>query len=187
LADAKTRTDFFLRTLEDGGSTQTFVISIDCILNPRLVPGRTLALTNRRAPNFRIVELRTSGSRETEWVEIIPQCDARISQWRIAEDRILVSYVRQGQYQVSVFDMSGNSMGKLPVAKDETVRFIGSSTASNELLFEKESFTQPISIWRYSPATGEQTLGPRKLFHSTPRNMRMSRCVTPRKMEPASP
>jgi len=104
------------------------------------------------------VELRASGSRETEWVEIIPQCDARISQWRIAEDRILVSYVRQGQYQVSVFDMSGNSMGKLPVAKDETVRFIGSSTASNELLFEKESFTQPISIWRYSPATGEQTL-----------------------------
>jgi prolyl oligopeptidase len=162
LAKTKTRTDLLLRTLGDRGSTQTFVASVDCILNPRLFPGRILALTDRNAPNFRIVELRLRGNRETEWIEIVPESDARIMQWQMVGERIFISYVRKGQQQVAVFDSSGNRMGELPVRKDEMIRFIGSPSASDELLIEKESFTEPISIWRYSPATGEQTLWARK-------------------------
>ncbi len=40
----KIQTDFYLRTLENGRSTQTFVASADCILSPRLVSGRILAM-----------------------------------------------------------------------------------------------------------------------------------------------
>jgi prolyl oligopeptidase len=161
-AAAKTRTDLFLRTFQGGSSTQTFITSVDCILNPQLVGGRILALTDCKAPNFRIVELRLSGKKDVEWVDIVPENDARISQWRVVGDRIFAGYIREGRVRVSVFDLAGNKVGEFPVRDDETIRFLAGSTADDELLFEKQSFTEPASIWRYSAATGEQIIWARK-------------------------
>jgi len=161
-ARPKTRTEFFLRTLESHGSTQTFVASVDCILNPQLVSGTILALTDRCAPNFRIVELRLAGKQETEWVEIVPENDARINQWEVIGRRIFVSYVRQSRTQVFVFDVSGKKRGEVPVRDDQTIRLLGNSTESNELLFEAESFVEPSCVWRYGETSGQQTLWAKK-------------------------
>jgi prolyl oligopeptidase len=161
-ARSKTRTEFFLRILEAHGSTQTFVASVDCILNPQLVSGTILALTDRCAPNFRIVELRPAGKQGTEWVEIVPEDDARINQWEVIGRRIFVSYVRECRTQVFVFDFSGKKHGEVPVREAQTVRLLGNSAESNELLFEAESFVEPSCIWRYGEASGQQTLWAKK-------------------------
>jgi prolyl oligopeptidase len=161
-AKTKTRTEFFLRTFLSGRSTQAFITSVDCILNPQLIEGRIFALTDYKAPNFRIVELRLSGKREVEWIEIVPETDARIRQWQVAGDRIFICYFREGRTVVSMFDKARNKVGELSVRDDETIRFLGGSNADDELLFEKQSFTEPIAIWRYSAATGEQSVWDRK-------------------------
>ncbi len=154
----KTRTDFYLRTFEERGSTQTFVASADCVLSPLLVPGKILALTDRNAPNFRIVELRVLKNKETEWVEIVPESDARINQWRVAGGHIFVSYIGQSGTRVSIFDLSGKKTGEMPVPVEQSVRFLGGFGESDELLFESESFLAPTSIWRYSETSARQTL-----------------------------
>jgi prolyl oligopeptidase len=154
---AKTRTEFYLRTLHSGGSTQTFVAATNYVLCPLLVPGKLLALTDRNAANFRIVELRVSKKKETEWDEIVPESDARINQWVVAGDHIFVSYIRQRRTEVSIFDFSGKKIGELTVPQDHSVRFVGCFAYSDELLFETESFAAPASIWRYSEVCGKQT------------------------------
>ena len=154
----KTRTDFYLRTFEERGSTQTFVASADCVLSPLLVPRKILALTDRNAPNFRIVELRVLKNKETEWVEIVPESDARINQWRVAGGHIFVSYVGQSGTRVSIFDLSGKKTGEMPVPVEQSVRFLGGFGESDDLLFETESFLTPTSIWRYSETSARQTL-----------------------------
>jgi len=158
----KTRTDFYLRTLEKAGSTQTFVARTDCVLSPLLVPGKILALTDRDAPNLRIVELRLCGKKETEWVEIVPESDARINQWFVCGRQIFVSYIRQSKTQVSIFDFSGEKTGELPVQEDECIRFLEGNSETGELHFEAQSFGAPPSIWRYSGTSATRALWARK-------------------------
>jgi prolyl oligopeptidase len=155
---AKTRTEFYLRTLHSGGSAQTFVASTHCILSPLLIPGKILALTDRGAPNLRIVELRLCKNKETEWAEIVPESDARINQWTVVHDRIFVSYIRQSGTEVSMFDFSGKKTGEVPLKQDQSIRFLGGFTENNELLFEAESFTQPIGTWRYAEGVDKPVL-----------------------------
>ena len=147
---SKSRTELYLRTFERERSTQTFVASVDCILNPVLVSGRILTLTDRDAPNLRVVELRLSGKKESEWVEIVPESEARINQWLVIGDRIFVSYVRESGSEVSIFDFAGRKTGEVPLSQDHSIRFFGGSAENDELLFEAESFAEPIGIWRYS-------------------------------------
>jgi prolyl oligopeptidase len=148
LADS-VRTDFYLRPFEQEGLPTPVFLDADFVFGPRLIPGRILALTDRSAPNLRIVELRTSENGDLRWHVVVPESDARINQWCIVRDRIYVSYVRHASFQVSIFDLEGQKIDELPVSGEETIRFLGSSTG-DELLFERESFTEPIGIFRHS-------------------------------------
>jgi prolyl oligopeptidase len=61
-------------------------------------------------------------------------------------------------HQIRIFDFSGKALGELPIRSDETVRIVGGSPDSNELLLETESFTKPIGIFRYSSKSANRTL-----------------------------
>ncbi len=50
-----------------------------------------------------------------------------------------------------IFDLEGNRIGHLPVETDGTVRLLEGFDDMGELLFEQESFTEPVRICRYSP------------------------------------
>jgi len=158
----RARTDFYLRTFDKRGSTQTFVASVECFLSPLLIPGKILALTDRNAPNLRIVELRLCGKKETEWTELIPESDARINQWLVVGGHIFVSYIRQARTHVSIFDFSGEKTGELPMEEGQSIRFVGGSAEDDELLFEMDSFAEPRSIWRYFDTSAKQTLWARR-------------------------
>ncbi|HXA76818.1 MAG TPA: prolyl oligopeptidase family serine peptidase [Candidatus Acidoferrales bacterium] len=140
----KTRTDFYLKPFENDGSPQTVLTGADYVFSPRLIPGRVLAITDREAPNFRILELRPRGDQEFQWVDLVPEEDSRICQWMVAGDRIVVSYVRQCQTRVSVFDLEGRKTDEWPVRRGgRTLRFLAASSTRDELLIESESFTHP--------------------------------------------
>jgi prolyl oligopeptidase len=120
--------------------------------------GRILAITDRDAPNLRIVRLRLQEGPEPEFVDVIPATDVPIQHLAVTESRIFVSYTREIKTQIVVFDLFGKPLGELPINKGETVRLAGSSSDEDELFFERESFTKPIQIYRYSPRTGEAKL-----------------------------
>ena len=92
----------------------------------------------------------------------MPESADRISGWIVGAERIFVSYIRQTATHVAIFDFAGKKTGTMPLRDDETVRLIGGSQESDELLIEAESLTQPIGIFRYSAESCERTLWARR-------------------------
>jgi prolyl oligopeptidase len=138
------RTDFYLKAFEPSEPARRVLADAGFSFGPRLASGRIFALTDRDAPNLRIVELRLREGLDPEWVELVRESESRIHQWIVAGDRILVSYVRQAETRVSVFDFEGNKTVEWPIRGDgRTIRFLAASPASDEVIIESESFTRP--------------------------------------------
>jgi prolyl oligopeptidase len=164
----KTRTDFYVMPFDSEGSPEVVLEDADYSFGPRLIVDKLLAITDRDAPNLRIVEVRLRKNTHPEWLDIVPENVNRISGWIVSEKRIFVSYIRQSTTLVAIFDFAGKQTGEMPIHSDETVRWIAGSLESDELLIEAESLTEPISIFRYSASSGKRTLWARRSipFHS---------------------
>jgi prolyl oligopeptidase len=154
----RTRTDFYLKPFDSERPPEVVFEDADYSFGPRLILDKILAITDRDAPNLRIVEVRLGNNTQPEWLDVVPENVNRISRWTVGEDHIFVSYVRQSATLVAIFDFAGKKTGEMPIRNDETVRLIGGSQESEELLIEAESLTQPIGIFRYSANSGKRTL-----------------------------
>lgn len=154
----KTLTDIYLKPLEEDGLPEPIFRGIDYSLGVRFLGNRILALTDCDAPNRRIVEIRLRDNGEHEWIDIVPESDTPISNWLIVRNCIFVSYMKQMTQQICIFDFFGKKIAEMPIRSDETVRMIGGSPDSDELLLESESFTEPIAIFRYSAISNKRKL-----------------------------
>jgi prolyl oligopeptidase len=164
----ETHTDFYVQPFGCAGSPEVVVKDADYAFGPRLIPGHILAISDRDAPNLRVVELRLRNSGPAEWVELVPETADRINGWAIVRERIFVSYIHESATRIDIFDLGGRKVGEIPVRADETVRLIGGSRPGNELLIEAESLTEPIGIYRYPETTNTRTLWAKRdvPFHS---------------------
>ena len=159
----KTTLDFYLKPFASEKPPRAIVTDADYQFTPLLIPNRLLALTDRSAPNLRVVEILDRGdNKEPEWIDVIPENDGRIDDCRIVGDRLCVLYVRNAAIQICLFDLLGRKVGEIPVGEHETVRFTAGTCDTDELFLEQESFTEPVGIYRYSTRTGRQTLWSRK-------------------------
>ncbi len=159
-----TRTDFYLWEPGTKDTPEPLIRDADYKFAPYpLNDGRILAITDRDATNFRIVEVRRRVGQEPDFVDVIGATDSQIQGCVISEDRIYVAYVRGTTARVDIFDHSGEHLGRLPTEQCDTVRLTGSSPDGGELFFEQESFTKPIQTCLYSVANAETELwGERK-------------------------
>jgi prolyl oligopeptidase len=155
----RTVTDFYVWPFDGENQAEAMVRGAEYTLGPVLLKdGRILAITDRDAPNYRIVEIRPSKGRELEFIDLVPNSDSRIQSWVVCGDRIFVSYLRDLQTEIEVFDLSGDRIGRVPVNHWDSIRLLGGSEDGDELFFERESFTKPVQICSYRPATQEVTV-----------------------------
>jgi prolyl oligopeptidase len=154
----KTFTDIYLKSFEGTNRAEPIFRGIDYSLGLRLLDDRIFAITDRDAPNRRIVEIDLRENGQHEWTDIVPETATPIGKWVVIADRIFVSYMKEMTHQIRIFDLSGQALGELPIRSDETLRMIGGSPDSDELLLETESFTEPIGIFRYSAKSNSRTL-----------------------------
>jgi prolyl oligopeptidase len=155
----KPYTDFYLWRFGSEADPTPVIENAGYRFGPSLMKdGRILAVTDRDAPNSRIVRLRLRQGLEPEFVDVIPATDVPIRSLAVTESRIFVSYTREIKTQIAVFDLFGKPLGELPIDRSDTVRLVGGSLDEDELFFERESFTKPIQIYRYSSRTGEAKL-----------------------------
>jgi prolyl oligopeptidase len=154
----KTLTDIYLRPLEGAGPPEPLVRGIEYALSPRCLGQRIFAITDRDAPNRRIVEIHLRENGELEWIDIVPETDAPINNWLVVGDRFFVSYLKDMAHRVFIFNLSGKKTGEMSVRADETLRLTGGTPESDELILETESFAEPIGIFRYSAASDKREL-----------------------------
>jgi prolyl oligopeptidase len=154
----KTLTDIYLVSFDRNKKPEQIFNDIDYGLGLRLLDNRIFAITDRDAPNRRIVEIRLSQDGQHEWIDIVPECEVPIGTWLAVGNRVFVSYMDRMKQTISIFDLSGKKLGQLPIYDHETVRMVDGSPESDELLLETESFTEPIRTFRYSAKTNNKTL-----------------------------
>jgi prolyl oligopeptidase len=159
-----TLTDFYLLPMEGDCDPEPIICRAPYKFGALLLKdGRILAITNRKAPNFKIVEVHPRPGRDPEFIDVVPETDAVIQNWAVAGGQIFVSYVRKLQSEVDTFNLCGEQRSRLPLEPSDTIRLLGGFEDADELLFEKESFTKPIQVCRYSPANGAVSLWAERL------------------------
>jgi prolyl oligopeptidase len=166
----RTLTDFLLWSMDGAIDPEPIVRHAEYKFGPLLLQdGRILAITDRDAANFRIVEVRPLQDHEPEFLDVVPESDAIVQNWEVAGEQIFVSYVHKLKTETAIFTLDGRRLGTLPLEASNTVRLIGGFGDTDELLFEQESFVHPIQIRRYSPKSGEVGLFASRLvpFNST--------------------
>jgi len=154
----KTLTDIYLQPSNGAISPELIFSKIDYSLGLRLMDDKILAITDREAPNRRIVEIRLRESGEHEWIDVVSETDMPIGSWLVVGDSLFVSYMREMVHRIFIFELSGKKLGEMPIRSDETLRLLDGSPDADEVLLETESFTEPIGIFRYSAKGNERTL-----------------------------
>lgn len=157
-ADDELSSDFYLWRIDSADEPALVIPGAQYKFGPLLLrAGRVLAVTDREAPNLRIVELRPRKGQDPEFVDVIPCCEWRIQNWMVGGDRIFVSYLRDLRTEIHIFDLAGTRLGQIPLDGCDTVRLAGVSDTGNEALIERESFTKPVQICSYHTAEPEIT------------------------------
>jgi prolyl oligopeptidase len=145
---ATTTTDVHLKSLDVDDPPKEILRNISGYFRLRLARNKLLALTDRDAPNRRIVEVRPQEGRVPDWVDVVPEGDVRITTWVVAGNRMYVSYARASAQRILIFDLAGEKTGEIAVQKGESVRIASVAPDGEELFLEAESFTEPVRIYR---------------------------------------
>jgi prolyl oligopeptidase len=149
------RTDFFLWEPATANEPLVLLRDVDYRFAPYLLRnGRILALTNRDAPNFKIVEIR-SGRGDATFRDVVAARQERIQGCVVTDERILLSYLRNGTTEVDIYDADGKHTGQLRSQSGETLRLCGCSPDGAEVFLERESFTRPVQIFVFRASPGK--------------------------------
>lgn len=155
----RTYTDFYLWPFGSETAPEPLIRNAEFRFSPFLLKGgRVLAITDRDAPNSRIVEVCPRAGLEPQFADVIPTTDVPIRNATVTESRILVTYTPEINTQVLIFDLFGKHLGELPINELNTVCIVGSSANEDEVFFEQEGFTKPTQIYGYSPGSCQAKL-----------------------------
>jgi prolyl oligopeptidase len=152
-------TDFYLWPFESADEPELVIRAARYRFGPLLLEGgRVLAVTDHEAPNLKIVEIQPRKGQQPDCHDVIPCCEMRIQNWMVSGDRIFVSYLRDLQTEIRIFDLAGKQLGYVPLDDYDTVRLVGVSDSADELFVEEESFARPAQLCGYRPRGSEMKL-----------------------------
>jgi len=168
--------DFFFWKFGNGQEPEAIIRDADYQFGPILLnDDRIFALTDRDAPNLKIVEVRRHTNSEVEFLDVVPNSGSRIQGWVANGKRIFVSYLRQLETVIEVFDLSGTRIGEVPVDPCDSARLAGTSDDGREIFFERESFTKPVETCIFQPADSTITIWAKRNVPFDPDGLRHRR------------
>ncbi len=120
--------------------------------------GKLLAITDNAAPNLRIAEVRLSPDLNHNFIDLVPETHSRIVSWLVLKNYFAVSYLDGLSYRIVIYDSSGQKVEEVPLPDRSTVRLKAGSSDQNTIVYETESFSDPITINTYNPETHDTYL-----------------------------
>ena len=131
--------------------TQDFLVSpID------IVDGLIYLYTSKGAPKNRIVSAPLTDPRPENWVDVVAESDAVLSNVQLAGDKMILIYDRDAAHHAYLADKSGKIIREIDLPTFGTVGF-SSDTKNDEVYYKFTSFTYPGTIYRYDMESGEST------------------------------
>ncbi|MCA0377462.1 MAG: prolyl oligopeptidase family serine peptidase [Gemmatimonadetes bacterium] len=117
-----------------------------------------LVLTNRGAPNQRVVRIDPLQPDESQWQTVIAERDVPLETVSVAAGRIFAQWLVDVTSRVSVHALDGTPLTDVTLPGLGTaVGFAGDHDAT-ALYYTFTSFTAPATVYRYDVATGASTV-----------------------------
>ncbi|MDX1675216.1 MAG: prolyl oligopeptidase family serine peptidase, partial [Longimicrobiales bacterium] len=112
------------------------------------------AVTNRDAPNRRIIAIDLEDPAPESWREVVPESEHVLQYALAAGDRLVAVYLEDAKTAVRFFEKDGTPAGELDPPGIGSISVRGDA-GDPELYYSFTSFTYPSTIYRYDLRTGE--------------------------------
>ena len=119
---------------------------------------KLLVLTNRNAPNWRVVEIDPAHPEESSWKEILPEKPEPLDNASSAGGRLFATYLKDVTHRVYVYDLTGKLEREIPLPTLGVVNGLGGRPEDREVFYTFSSFTYPPTVYQYDIASGRSTL-----------------------------
>lgn len=114
-------------------------------------------LTNRDAPNRRVVKASAANPQPEHWQEVIPETN-HVLRASTGAGYIFANYIVDAVAQVQQYDLDGNLVRNIELPGVGSAGGFGGKPDAEELFFSFANYTTPSSIYRFDPASGESEL-----------------------------
>ncbi len=122
------------------------------------VGGALLVLTNRHAPNRRVVRIDPAHPDESHWVTVIPERTEPLDGVTTAGGRIFTTYLKDVTTRAYVHDLSGALEREIALPGLGTAVGFSGERDATDVYYTFTSFTAPPTVYRYDITSGESTL-----------------------------
>jgi len=146
IGDTLTETEISLiPVITDFRSEQNVIAVLD---------GTIYLLTDRDAPNKRLVRLDPARPGQEHWVDVIPETDWLLSGVSCIGGRFVITYLKDAAHEASVYDKNGQKIRDIELPTLGTSNFQGEK--DSDVFFQSfTSYTYPTVIYRCNIETGD--------------------------------
>jgi prolyl oligopeptidase len=109
---------------------------------------RLLFLTNKGAPNYRLVQISGNQPSRNYWEELVPERPDVLQSVVRSGDKLLATYLRRASNYVVVYDLTGEELREIRLPELGTVTGITKGNGEEEVFFGFTSFTRPETVYR---------------------------------------
>ena len=152
------KTEVWVQDLASANPPMPIVTGIDARFTPDLQDNRLYMLTNWKAPNSRILTVDLAHPAPENWKEIIPERKSVLDEFNLVAGRIVTSHLENVQTHIEIFSTGGKLIRSLALPSVGVAYGPYGRWDSDEAFYTFSSFGQPTTIYRYSMATGEQSV-----------------------------
>ena len=150
-------TEIYVKDLQRDGAFATAIADGVSESWAEFAGDQLVITTNLDAPNKRVVLVDPENPAVEHWHEVVPErADVVIQEARGRGGKLVVSYLKDVQPRIAIYDLSGEHIRDISV---DTIGSVGGGSGrwgSNEAFFTFQTFHVPSTIYRYDLETGEQ-------------------------------
>ncbi len=107
-----------------------------------------LVLTNKNAPNKRLIRIRMSNYAEAFWEDVIPETMENLQSVSIVGGKMFANYIRNASTRIAIFDLKGIYIRDLQLPGIGNCGGIRGKKLDREGFFSFTSFTYPTTVFR---------------------------------------
>lgn len=117
-----------------------------------------LALTDKDAPRYRLVEVNPDMPDAKNWRDVIPQGEDLMEGASTCGGKLFATYLKDASTRLFKYNMDGSEKTSIQLPGIGTASGIGGYTTDNESFYTYTSFTNAGEIYHYDIATGKSEL-----------------------------
>lgn len=112
-----------------------------------------LVITNKNAPNQRLVRIDMNNPKEENWIDVLPESKNNLRNVSIVGNKLFAVYIQNASAKVKVYSLKGKFIQDLDLPGIGNTGGISGKKADKEGFFSFTSYTYPTTIFRLNTET----------------------------------